>query len=48
MDGRFTFYYAPGSFLSQNFRHFDPTLAGPIDRDPAEFCLGGPIVQQVW
>ena len=30
MDGRFTFYYAPGSFLSQNFRHFDPTLAGPI------------------
>ena len=30
MDGRFTFYYAPGSFLSQNFRHSDPTLAGPI------------------
>ena len=29
MDG-FTFYYAPGSFLSQNFRHSDPTLAGPI------------------
>ena len=30
MDGCFPFYYAPGSFLSQNFRHFDPTLAGPI------------------
>ena len=30
LDGRFTFYYAPGSFLSQNFRHSDPTLAGPI------------------
>ena len=30
MDGCFLFYYAPGSFLSQNFRHFDPTLAGPI------------------
>lgn len=30
MNGRFPFYYAPGSFLSQNFSHFDPTLAGPI------------------
>ena len=30
MDGRFPFYYAPGSYLSQVFRHFDPTLAGPI------------------
>ena len=30
MDGCFPFNYAPGSFLSQNFRHFDPTLAGPI------------------
>ena len=30
MDGRFPFYHAPGSFPSQNFRHFDHTLAGPI------------------
>ena len=30
MDGRFPFYCAPESFLSQNFRHFDPTLAEPI------------------
>ena len=30
MTGRFPFYYAPGSFLSQTFRHFDPKLAGPI------------------
>ena len=30
MDGCFPFYCAPGSLLTQNFRHFDPTLAGPI------------------
>ena len=30
MDGRFPFYHAPGTFPSQNFRHFDHTLAGPI------------------
>ena len=30
MDGRFPFYHAPGSFSSQNFRHFDHTLAEPI------------------
>jgi len=30
MDGRFPFYYALGSFLMQNFPHFQPTLAGPI------------------
>ena len=30
MDESFPFYYAPGSFPSQNFRHFDHTLAGPI------------------
>ena len=30
MDGRFPFHYAPGSFPSQNFCHFHPTLAGPI------------------
>ena len=30
MDGRFPFYYAPGSFPSPNFRHFDYILAGPI------------------
>ena len=30
MDEIFPFYYAPGSFPSQNFRHFDHTLAGPI------------------
>ena len=42
MDGRFTFYYAPGSFLSQNFRHFDPTLAGPIldQARPSGILLG--------
>ena len=51
MDGRFPFYYAPGSFPSQDFRHFHPTLAGQIldlNRDPAEFCLIGPIFRQVW
>ena len=30
MDGRFPFYYALGSFLMQNFPHFQPTLAGPV------------------
>ena len=34
MDGRFPFHYAPGSFPSQNFCHFHPTLARPIS-DPA-------------
>ena len=30
MDGFFPFYCAPGSLLTQNFRHVDPTLAGSI------------------
>ena len=30
MGGRSTFYYVAGLFLSQNFHHFNPTLAGPI------------------
>ena len=38
MDGRFPFYYAPGSFPSQDFRHFHPTLAGQIQQ-PSRILL---------